>query len=303
VYREGNALRLEFSTRESSRNVLPFWASDRQAAAQIVDLLPTQRSVELEDAAGSTRRYRFDRRLILFSVGVVALGAGALTLQRYVADDSAIRMVATTTQPAQEIPPPAARDAPTMQSTPPSLEPRSPDDAGSAAAANNLVIPLYLDPPQLLELSTASSPGTAAPIPVAVVGFASSATPEGIFPIVQGDPAYEVARRQLDLFVAESAALHADYAYARDLSNYAQLERVAEGWGKVTSRIYNTVEFAEPAFLGLRELELAISRGWRAYLYWYAADLRSDNKGFIEESLAHLEYLETLEALIPEYVR
>jgi hypothetical protein len=294
VYREGNALRLEFSTRESSRNVLPFWASDRQAAAEIVTLLPTQRSVELEDAAVSTRRYRFDRRLILISVGVVVLGAAGLTLQRYFADGSAKHVVAGIARPAEENSPPAVRDVPTMQPTPPILETRSRDGAASAAVANDAPVPLYLDPPQLPELS---------PIPAAEAEIAEGAAPEGIFPIVQGDPAYEVARRQLDLFLAESTALHADYAYARDFSNYSRLEIIAEGWGKVTSRIYDTVEFAGPAFHGLRELELAISRGWRAYLYWYAANLRDGDKRVIEESLAHLEFVETLEALLPEYVR
>jgi hypothetical protein len=63
------------------------------------------------------------------------------------------------------------------------------------------------------------------------------------------------------------------------------------------------VEFAGPAFHGLRELELAISRGWRAYLYWYAANLRDGDKRVIEESLAYLEFVETLEELLPEYVR
>ena len=85
VYREGNALRLEFSTQESARTVLPIWVGDRDAAAQIVTLLPTQRSVEIEDGdPESTRRYRFDRKLVaLLLIGVVTLGVGALMLQRY----------------------------------------------------------------------------------------------------------------------------------------------------------------------------------------------------------------------------
>ena len=90
VYREGNALRLEFSTRESARAVLPIWVGNRDAAAQIVTLLPTQRSVELEDGDPEpTRRYRFDRKLVAFLlIGAVALAVGALTLQRYFARGS-----------------------------------------------------------------------------------------------------------------------------------------------------------------------------------------------------------------------
>src|SRR5262249_40470086 len=35
VYREGDALRVEFASGENPRNVLPFWARDRATAAQI----------------------------------------------------------------------------------------------------------------------------------------------------------------------------------------------------------------------------------------------------------------------------
>ena len=84
VYREGNALRLEFSTQESQRAVFPIWVGDSDAAAQIVTLLPTQRSVELEAGdSGSRRRYRFDRRLVaMLSIAVALLAVGAWTLQR-----------------------------------------------------------------------------------------------------------------------------------------------------------------------------------------------------------------------------
>ena len=61
VYREGNALRLEFSTQDSPRTVLPVWVSDRDAAAQIVTLLPTERSVELEDVAPASTAQISDR--------------------------------------------------------------------------------------------------------------------------------------------------------------------------------------------------------------------------------------------------
>jgi len=106
VYREGNALRLEFSTQESARTVLPIWVGDRDAAAQIVTLLPTERSVEIEDGdPESTRRYRFDRKLVaLLFIGVVTLGVGALMLQRYFSAGSATPPSVT----AAPIPVPAA---------------------------------------------------------------------------------------------------------------------------------------------------------------------------------------------------
>ena len=123
VYREGNALRLEFSTQESERAVLPIWVGDRDAAAQIVTLLPTQRSVEIEnDASGSTRRYRFDRRLVVvLSIAGVLLAAGALTLPRYFATNRGDSRTLAEALPALPV-------APTVR------EIRAPVDAPADAA-------------------------------------------------------------------------------------------------------------------------------------------------------------------------
>ena len=40
VYREGNAVRLEFASPGNAREVLPLWADDRDVAAEIVRLMP-----------------------------------------------------------------------------------------------------------------------------------------------------------------------------------------------------------------------------------------------------------------------
>src|SRR6185369_6994097 len=50
VYREGEALRFEFARQGTKREVLPIWARDRAAAAEIVRLMPTRRTVEIEEA-------------------------------------------------------------------------------------------------------------------------------------------------------------------------------------------------------------------------------------------------------------
>ncbi len=115
VYREGSALRLEFSTQESPRRVLPIWARDRKTAAQIVTLLPTQRTVEVEDdAAGPARRYRYDRRLlVVLSIVAVALGVTALILQRYPAGNSVTPSVESPAPPSL---PPAKQESTTAPS-------------------------------------------------------------------------------------------------------------------------------------------------------------------------------------------
>ena len=76
VYREGDALRLEFGS-DRKREVLPIWATGNAAAAEIVKLLPTIRTVELEHSTQAPRNYRFDRRtlawLVCFAMLVMAV--------------------------------------------------------------------------------------------------------------------------------------------------------------------------------------------------------------------------------------
>ena len=80
VYREGEALRVKYDTAESKRIVLPFWAGDSGTAAQIVRLLPTNQTVEIEHSteAPGARKPRADRRVLL-TIGVtLAAGIAAL---------------------------------------------------------------------------------------------------------------------------------------------------------------------------------------------------------------------------------
>jgi hypothetical protein len=74
VYREGAALRLEFGA-DDQREVLPIWASGTEAAAEIVKLLPTSRTVELEHATRASGRFRVDWRLTAWIVVTVVLVA------------------------------------------------------------------------------------------------------------------------------------------------------------------------------------------------------------------------------------
>jgi hypothetical protein len=81
VTREGDALRIEFGVPGSRRVVLPFWVRDRAEAAEIVRLMPTDRTVESEEPvenSTSPRRFRFDWRRalqIFFALGIAASAA------------------------------------------------------------------------------------------------------------------------------------------------------------------------------------------------------------------------------------
>ena len=75
VYREGDALRVEFQSGETACVVLPFWAGDRDTAARIVRLLPTSHTVELEHSTGATspEKPRADWRVLLLVGALLAV--------------------------------------------------------------------------------------------------------------------------------------------------------------------------------------------------------------------------------------
>jgi hypothetical protein len=117
VYREGEALRLEYGVDEQ-RQVLPIWAPRSDVAEQIVKLLPTSRTVEFEESS-TPRRFRWDRKLLLATLIVLAAGgvgwwvAGNLPIQSApatIAETPAVE-AAVPAAPAAAVgvaPPPAA---------------------------------------------------------------------------------------------------------------------------------------------------------------------------------------------------
>jgi hypothetical protein len=78
VYREGDALRLTVATPDMPRAIVSCWASDAETAAEIVQLLPTRRTVEIEPtaSASSASRRSYDRSAILLLFGLVAVLVG-----------------------------------------------------------------------------------------------------------------------------------------------------------------------------------------------------------------------------------
>ncbi len=306
VYREGNALRLEFSTRESPRNVLPIWVGDRDAAAQIVTLLPTQRSVELEDSAGSPRGYRFDRKLVALLLGVLAIAVGVLLLPRYLAEDVAVpaEEVALATQDSTAD---SSESVPLSEIGPPTPA----TTARSAQAGRENRAPAYFDPATIPAPSMYRPVETVAPVSVEEEESATAressrvwterAAANRIVPGVPAKSAREIALEQLSLFRAESNVLRGEYLYARDSPDFERLEAIEARWLLVTSRIVNTSEFAGGEFYALRETELAISRNWRDYLRIHAEGLRTNDRRLIKLAAAHLAFAEDVEAQLSAF--
>jgi hypothetical protein len=77
VYREGEALHLTFTTADRAQARVSCWAADASTAAEIVQLLPTRRTVELEHTTDRLAgdRPRYDRRVLAMLCVVAAAGA------------------------------------------------------------------------------------------------------------------------------------------------------------------------------------------------------------------------------------
>jgi hypothetical protein len=134
VYREGEALRLEFATEQNARTTLPFWARDRETAAQIVQLLPTSRTFELEHGTDDPRDRKVARRTPLMLAAAVALivasGALFINYQRPVVSTSPVLDV----PPEVEMPPTVASTETPAEAAPPLLTETAPPAERADAA-------------------------------------------------------------------------------------------------------------------------------------------------------------------------
>jgi hypothetical protein len=150
VYREGEALRVEFATQENARTTLPFWAPDRDTAAQIVQLLPTSRTFELEDDPEEPHGRIVARRIPLMLAAAVVLivtsGALFINYQRPTVDTPPrVEFPPTVDMPATaDMPPTVASTAMPAERAPPSLpettlpaESAGPAPSATAAARAN----------------------------------------------------------------------------------------------------------------------------------------------------------------------
>jgi hypothetical protein len=84
AWREGEVVKLEFHDSPAAVVVLPFWAKDAVAAAEIIRVLPTTRTVEIEEAGhGRPEELRYDPRVTYPMIGavlVLLLGGALLSL-------------------------------------------------------------------------------------------------------------------------------------------------------------------------------------------------------------------------------
>jgi hypothetical protein len=249
AYREGDALRLVFGRREQ-QEILSVWARGGETAAQIVKLLPTLRTVELDQSTGATRRYRFDWRtaLLLLALAVVAAAAISLALRQSglqvpwagVEPDGA----SSSTAPLPNAPVVADSGIERSNSSaapagPARTEVRrnvSPSSSPSSAARRDAGRNGQITNDAGSEISSARD---AAERATPSAGHASSA---------QSMSSRDAAVMLLEVFEEQSA---------RGLDD--------DGWWQLTVYIHTTPEFQQQDLWPLREAMLAVSRAWRAH--------------------------------------
>lgn len=278
VFREGEALRVEFATDEAARASLLFWANDRDTAAQIVRLLPTTRTVELEHSTNPRdRKFRSSAHLVgwFFTaiVGVVVSGTAWWNYRAPAAASSGF-----------DIPQVHVPLLPDVEATPaPVLMPARRDGVES------FIVEIPMPPLRMPELPALD-----------------------VVPIVKGTPAYQIARRQLRTFESEAATLWAVYRLERDqlAARASPPEKFADHlgvlelrWWNVTFRILDSRELDAPELLDLRAALLSTARNWRGFLDGYAKGIRVGDHVMIAESFDRLAIAEEQQARARSYLR
>jgi hypothetical protein len=323
VFREGEALRVEFATDKSARASLLFWANDRDTAAQIVRLLPTTRTVELEENAHG-QKFRVNRR-----------SAAVLGITLAVIASAIVTIRSGNPQPTQ-----SADAVPFEPTLPPSgrvnsSEPDASTPASAGAARDSLptVEPAL---PALPGTDTGSGTTTAAPRPASgamtpTVGSPTDDTTSSVeaglsdlefapalpvtrFPVVNVPPtvprvapgldadvvpiprgtlSWNYALRQLAIFGSESDDLLAAYdddsnrfrmGQIGSLEFMLRLSNQEKRWWDVIYRILDAEDFADPLLVDLRTTLLACARERRDFLSQYSKGIAGDRRALASAS-------------------
>ena len=307
VYREGEALRVEFQTDETARMVLPFWAGDRDIAAQIVRLLPTSQTVEIEHSTDVTNsgKPRADwRALLTIGVALIVVVAGLWSVYPssdlpVAATPAPVRDRATPFELPTQIPMP---DATASLDDSPALAVEAPQPTLESTRSDPTALPEFLQPspvvlPPLLPL----------PLPRDYVNSA-----DFVIRIERDTAAYHVARTELASFEQEANQLEArwdslhDSFRANAITADAFATKLGElemRWWDLTFRVFDNQALAAPALLDLRATMLAAARLWRGFLSGYSIGLRERDHVKMGHSFDELARAQEMQSRARLFVR
>jgi hypothetical protein len=314
VYREGDALRVEFQSGESARVVLPFWADNRDTAAQIVRLLPTSQTVEIEHSTDATHsgRSRADWPMLLSAgVALAAIMVGTWAVYQRANLDGAVTPApvsdrATSGEVSAPLPMPDATAALVERPDSPVSEVIPPVNpvvaAPQALDAEATATPDFLEPP-----ATVLVPPGSLPLPRDYVR-----SEDFVIPIARGTAAYDVAKRELPAFEREATQLESGYRLQRDLLDSgaitaeefaAKLDEYEMRWWDLTFRIFDNDSLADSRLLDLRASMLATARLWRSFLTAYAKGLRARDHRMIANSFDELARAQEMQSRARLFLR
>lgn len=331
VYREGDALRVEFATDDNPRAVLPFSARNREAASEIMRLLPTLRTFEVEHGPTESRgeRTRASRAAPIV-IGVVAAAAWVAVHMRST-ENSTVGPSSPAVQDETKTAVPAAPAVPAADFNAAPLdwaldsEP-TPEQARRAAIVYGTPLPdpeRQSEPPAAARAATPPAARTNAETRAdAEDGDGEAFVPMEV-PEIQPRPdqlvvripqttlAYGSARGLLNVFETRAAELVSAYRDARnrfdqgglDKATFAdRLDELEKRWIEMGDRLLSKREFTDPALTGMRATLLIVVIRQRVFLTGYAAGLRYADQARIDRAFEELARADEALARARQYV-
>jgi len=331
VYREGEALRIEFASDTDTRASIPFWARDRETAAQIVNLLPTSRTVEIEHETQGMRGGSVSKRMKLLLLLFVAAICGAPFLLLRDSQDDAT----PSSQSAAVI----SADQEDTAATVPTLE--IPPEIGLAPASPPAETPHATTPEETIQEPVAESASPVVPAAAVTEVAPPRATPQGeapkesqdthseegfvpnipeieirsadlVVPIRQGTLAYDSARSLLARFEEGARDLSEGYRRQRQLSDSGRLspakfadslDSFAGRWRELSASLLHARDAVDPALTGLRGTLLSVASYQGSFLTAYAAAVRRADAAATEKAFEDLARADELLERARLYIR
>jgi hypothetical protein len=257
AYREGDSLRLVFKSNDKSE-VLPVWTRGGDQAAELVKLLPTLRTVELDDVT-TTHHFRPDWRMVsLAVVALVVAGGAALSLhQKYSGNpgtvssgDKSVAAPEAASNTDDQLEP--AVDAAQRKPGPASVSKRDSAVLAGRVGTRDRQQPISSNSSGSVEAGDAESRTAESSARKSEVA-ASSRDGQGD---ARSTASIDAAQWLLDIFEAQSGKGIDD-----------------EGWWQFTVTLYTAPEFQQRDLWAVREAMLAVSRAWRAHDVEFAQEL------------------------------
>jgi len=284
AYREGDALRLVFGNRER-QEILSVWARGGETAAEIVKLLPTLRTVELDHSTGSARRYRFDWRTALLLLALAVVVAAALSLLLRPRGIGGLPESAASSEGL----------APAADSAPIGADGASGTVASTRDASSPTMSPT--DAPVRAGRATASGTGALAAGDLGSPAAVEMAAPAGADLIDSANdgasaPAVATATGRRDHFI-DMVYLRQDYFDLRGATSADVLAALEARWWQISVDIYVSTPGAD--YRPRVSHVLAISRAWRNHLHFYAESLRTGDQSLMQLAQGQLELAEDLQ--------